>query len=45
MLGLRAAELAVLFEGDLALDQLLVLARPIVDVLALVAGEPYELIL
>jgi len=45
VLGLCLAPLAVLFELDLALDELLVLAGPIVDASAFTAREFYELIL
>ena len=45
VLSLLFAPLAVLFQLDLAHDKLPILARPIVDVLALFAAQPYELIL
>ena len=39
--GRSLAPFAILFKLDLALDELLVLARPVVDALAFVAGEFY----
>ena len=45
MRGLLATPLAVLLQLDLALHELLVLARPVVDTLALLAGELDELFL
>lgn len=40
-----AAGVAILVELDFALDELFVLARPIVDAFAAFAGEFYKLIL
>jgi hypothetical protein len=45
VLGLLLAEFAELLELDLALDKLAILARPVVDVLALLARKFDELIL
>jgi len=42
---LGAAPFAVLFQLDLALDELFVLARPIVNAFAFLAGELYESVL
>lgn len=43
--GLRAAPLAPLLKLDLALDELLVFGRPIVNTLTLGAGEADESVL
>ncbi len=43
--GLLAAPLAPLFKLDLALDELLVFGRPIVNTLAVLAGEADESVL
>ena len=40
-----SAPLAILLELDFARDKLPVLARPVVNAVALSAGDPYELIL
>ena len=45
MLRVDAAPFAVLFQVNLALDELPVLARPIIDAAALTARYFYELIL
>ena len=45
MHGLSLAPLAVLFELDFALNKLFVFGAPIVDALALLAGEFYQTIL
>jgi hypothetical protein len=42
---LCTAPLAILFELNLALHQLFILGGPIVDALALIAGELYQAIL
>lgn len=43
--GLFAAPLAPLFKLDLALDELLVFGRPIVDALAVLAGKADKTVL
>ncbi len=43
--GLLAAPLAPLFKLDLSLDELLVFGRPIVNTLAVLAGEADESVL
>lgn len=43
--GVLAAPVAILVELDLALDELFVLARPIIDTLATLASEFDKLIL
>lgn len=42
---MRAARVTIFFELNLALNKLLVLASPIIEALALLAGEFYKLIL
>ena len=45
VLALNLAPLAILLEFDLASDELLVLARPVVDALASSTGEFYKFVL
>lgn len=43
--GLGVAPLAILFELDFALNQFFVFGAPIIDALALLAGEFYQTVL
>ena len=43
MRGLSAAPVTILFDFDLTLNSLLILARPIINALAFGAGELYEI--